>query len=47
MGNKDLKSLNLTSLKLYGSDITDEGLKFCKNLKMLDLCCNTIITNKG
>jgi hypothetical protein len=27
--------------------ISDEGLKYCKNLRTLNLCCNRKITDKG
>jgi len=46
--DKDLKKLNLTLLKLHGNTtISDMGLKFCKDLKMLDLSFNYKITNEG
>ena len=46
--DNDLKQLDLLSLNLVDNEIiSDEGLKYCKNLKTLNLFCNCEITDKG
>jgi len=46
--DESLRKLNLISLKLHDNNIiSNQGLKFSKNPKILDLCCDNTIINEG